>query len=98
MHFETRTGVGDLWSGGKIVLHQTPYRLDISREMPGGTPGLWRVAGQIDAPHHELMRLVIENPDDLELELEDGTRWGCVIQNSDGRLLNSGRKNLPVPA
>jgi hypothetical protein len=97
MHFETRTGVGNLWSGGTLVLPNVPYRLDISREFRGGTPGLWRVAGQIDAPGHELMGLVIANPDDLELELEDGTRWGCVLQNSDGRLLNSGKKNLPVP-
>jgi len=94
MHFETRTGVGRLWTGNTLRLSNIPYRIDISRS--GG--GLWRVEGQIEASFNELTSLVLQNPSDLELELSDGTRWGCVLQNNSGRLLNSGRHNLPVPA
>jgi hypothetical protein len=72
-----------------------PHRIDISRS---SVPGLWRVEGQIDAAFPERTSLVIENPAQLELELSDGTRWGCVLQNNSGRLLNSGRRNLKVPA
>ena len=95
MHFETRTGIGKLWKGDTLVLPDVPYRIDISRS---SVPGLWRVEGQIDAPSHKLTSLVIENPAQLELELSDGSRWGCVLQNNLGRLLNSGRRNRKVPA
>ena len=98
MHFETLTGTGRLWSGNHVVLADVPYRIDISRGFRSGLPGLWRVEGQIDGPFPELTKLVIENPADLELELADGRRWGCVIQDSAGRLLNSGRRDLQVPA
>ena len=98
MQFETRSGIGKLWKGDTLVLPAVPYRIDISRDMRGGIPGLWRVEGQIDASFHELTSLVIENPPELELELSDGTRWGCVLQNNSGRLLNSGRRNLQVSA
>jgi hypothetical protein len=98
MHFETLTGIGRLWSGDRIVLGAVPYRIDISREIRAGVPGLWRIEGQIDGTFDELTTLVIDSPDGLELELADGRRWGCVIQSNSGRLLNSGRRNLPVPA
>jgi hypothetical protein len=98
MHFETLTGIGRLWSGDTVVLDAVPYRIDISREIRGGVPGLWRIEGQIDGAFDELTKLVIDSPDNLELELADGRRWGCVIQNNSGRLLNSGRRNLQVPA
>lgn len=98
MHFETRTGVGRLWQDGRVVLDAVPYRIDISRETHGGVAGLWRVAGQIDAPETALLPLVIRDSSDFELELADGTKWGCVLQSSRGRLLNSGSRNLPVPA
>ena len=98
MHFETLSGIGRLHVGGKVVADRVPYRVDISRDMSGGVPGLWRIEGEVDAPAHVLMQLMIDSPADLELELSDGRRWGCLLQNSRGRLLNSGRQNLPVPA
>jgi hypothetical protein len=98
MQFQTLSGVGRLFVGGKLVADNVPYRVDISRNMPGGAPGLWRIQGEVDAPQNVLMKLMIDAPDDLELELSDGQRWGCVLQNSRGRLLNNGKHNLPVPA
>jgi hypothetical protein len=98
MHFETLSGIGKLRVGGNVVADGVRYRVDISRDMRGGVPGLWRIEGEVDAPHHVLMQLMIDGPTDLELELSDGRRWGCLLQNSHGRLLNSGRQNLPVPA
>jgi hypothetical protein len=98
MHFETLTGIGRLWTGNRLILPRVPYRIDISRETRGGASGLWRIEGQIDASFEELTNLVIESPENLELELADGRRWGCVIQSNSGRLLNSGRQNLQVPA
>jgi hypothetical protein len=98
MHFTTLSGIGKLRVGGNVVADGVPYRVDISREIRGGVPGLWRIAGEVDAPHQVLMQLMIDAPADLELELSDGQRWGCLLQNSNGRLLNSGRHNLKVPA
>ena len=98
MHFKTISGIGKLREGDRVVAEPVPYRVDISRDMSAGVPGLWRIEGEIDAPQDLLMRLMIEAPGDLELELSDGQRWGCLLQNSRGRLLNSGKHNLAVPA
>ena len=97
MHYKTLTGVGNLWVGGAIVAPNVPYRIDISREVRSGVPGLWQIEGEVDAPSPVLTKLVIDSPDDLELELSDGQRWGCLLQNNSGRLLNNGRRNLSVP-
>jgi len=98
MHFQTLSGIGKLWVNGNVIADRVPYRVDISRNMSGGVPGLWRIEGEVDAPQDVLMKLMIDAPADLELELSDGQRWGCLLQNNRGRLLNSGRHNLHVPA
>lgn len=98
MQFTTLSGIGKLRAGEKVIADNVPYRVDISRETRGGVAGLWRIEGEVDAPPHILMKLMIDGPTDLELELSDGQRWGCLLQNSRGRLLNSGRLNLAVPA
>jgi len=98
MHFTTLSGVGKLRVGDKVVADRVPYRVDVSRDVSSGVPGVWRIEGEVDAPPDVLMRLMIDGPDDLELELSDGQRWGCLLQNSNGRLLNSGKHNLAVPA
>jgi hypothetical protein len=95
MQFTTLSGVGKLWAGGKAVAEGVRYRVAMSRKMPAD---LWRIEGQVDAPQQVLMQLMVDAPADLELELSDGQRWGCYLQSSNGRLLNSGRHNLAVPA
>ena len=98
MHFNTLSGIGRLWTNNQVVADRVPYRVDITRDMKSGAPGLWRIEGWVDAPAGVLTQLMIQSPDDLELELSDGQRWGCLLQNSNGRLLNSGKRNLAVPA
>lgn len=98
MQLQTLSGIGKLWVNGNLVADGVPYRVDISRNISGGVPRLWRIEGEVDAPPDVLMKLMIDAPADLELELSDGQRWGCLLQNSRGRLLNSGKHNLQVPA
>jgi hypothetical protein len=97
MLYKTLTGIGTLWVGDKKVAEEVPYRVTISRDVRAVGAGLWQIEGEVDAPARLLFQLVAQAPSDLELELSDGARWGCMLQNSNGRLLNTGRRNLPLP-
>ena len=90
---EEFSGKGRVWLGGEVVLTEVPYSIRITqrmieaRTMGGGSeiPGLKSINGWIQ---NDVPFALIGEP--IELELEDGRRWQCFIQSSDGNLINRG--------
>jgi hypothetical protein len=90
---EEFSGTGKIWLGDKIVMTSVKYSIRISQRMieartMGGTseiPGLKSIDGWLTGSVP--FQLVGES---IELEFEDGRRWKCFIQSSDGNLMNRG--------
>jgi hypothetical protein len=90
---EEFSGTGTVWFGGKAVISEVRYAIRITQRMieartMGGTseiPGLKSINGWIQ---NDIPFALIGEP--IELELEDGRRWQCFIQSSDGNLVNRG--------
>jgi hypothetical protein len=55
----------------------------------GEVKGLQHIVGSITLPGHGLLHAELSGPD-LELVLQDGRRWLCLLQSTDGTLVNRG--------
>lgn len=60
----------------------------------GRVKGVGRIDGQLLNLDHQTMAALF-GKDSLMLQLEDGRRWHCWMQNSDGRLMNRGGFTSP---
>ena len=97
IHDQTERGIGNVWHNGQLLAEDVRYTLSHSHEQLAagtfGTPaaaerGLGRIVGQL---HGTLPFSVIDvTGQPIELELEDGRRWHCLMKSSDGDLLNCG--------
>ena len=94
VHDGTESGTGRIRLNGETVLNPGEYVISHSHRMtpapsmqnPGAQiRGLGSINGQISSL---FPMSLIGKP--IELELEDGRRWTCFIQSSDGTLVNSG--------
>lgn len=98
VHDGTESGVGRIWSKGEVVVEAVEYTISHSHTqlhystMTGA--GSMRGTGAIDGQLHGRFSMkLIGEP--VELELEDGRRWKCFIQSSDGNLMNMGGISEP---
>jgi hypothetical protein len=90
---EEFSGRGKIWNGGVVALANVLYSIRVSQRMieartMGGSseiPGLKSIQGWIRG--NVPFNLIGES---IELELEDGRRWECFIQSSNGNLVNRG--------
>lgn len=101
VRLESLIGNGRVYHpGGSIPVETVRYRVEVSQTMLGVSPGfgssgageevpgLKTVRGQIVGAVPSLFNLVGQ---DIELEFEDGRRWECLLQSTDGNLVNRGQ-------
>jgi hypothetical protein len=81
----TLTGVGRILLNGQVAADGMQYHVAISRKAEPGDGGTHHIGGRL------LSRFpVMLIGEDVELELQDGRRWACIIQSSHGSLKNVG--------
>src|SRR5262245_4696610 len=84
---ETLDGVGTLTRKGSVIADQVRYHVEVIQEFhdvdahssSGRIPGMRSAQGTIDPDKVQIYRLVGE---ELELVLEDGRVWPCIVQSS----------------
>jgi hypothetical protein len=81
----TLTGVGRILLNGQVAGDGIQYHVAISRNAEPGGGGTRHIGGRLLSRFP--MMLIGE---DIELELQDGRRWTCIIQSSHGSLKNAG--------
>lgn len=79
------TGLGELYADGKPVASGR-YRVEVTEPM---AMKLGHIEGTIALDLPVAFELV-ESGAKLTLHLEDGRRWDCFLQSSNGRLVNRG--------
>ena len=79
------TGIGELFRDGQSVA-KGRYRIEHSEAT---AMKLGHVEGQIDLDTVTGLTLASGNPQ-FTLHLADGKRWDCLLQSSEGRLVNRG--------
>ena len=91
---ESLTGRGKLFDGDRC-LGLVTYQVETSQKMLDAgrgelIPGLGRIEGMITDGDVDLFDLVTRNAP-VTLEMQDGRRWDCWVQSTNGTLVNRGQ-------
>ena len=87
----TFTGRGRIWRDGRVALEAAGYTISCRLDTSDASQVAIRQA--VPRPltghlHCSFPQWLIRTP--IELELEDGRRWHCQIDASDGALIDRG--------
>jgi len=82
----TLTGIGELFHEEQLVATGR-YRVEVVEPT---AMKLGHIEGVVNLNPATSFTLITSN-NMLTLHLEDGRRWDCFLQNSDGRLVNRGQ-------
>jgi hypothetical protein len=86
-------GNGNVWRGDVCIMKTVPYRVVVSQDTHDIPSVRWTwvtrprprtVSGRIFA---SVSPAYVGSP--VELELEDGSRWPCIIQSEDGQVVTT---------
>jgi hypothetical protein len=95
---ERLSGRGRVWLNG-IMVGGASYVVTVSQQEHlartlGSEQCLRRIQGRLVQVDPGVNLFTLSNEESITLELEDGRRWDCGLEDGDGRLVNTLRDDF----